>query len=79
MEEILTRFLENYQYAAVSISVVWVSSVMVVKDKRFKEGTRPSNVGIIKIVSVIFKSLLISIPIAIILTIFGGPGSLGLS
>lgn len=70
MGDFLHLYVDSFKIVAILIASLWLVKVSTIKDKRYKKGEKIIDVGILKILLIIIKSILIAIPLALIVAFF---------
>ena len=70
MGDFLDLYIDSFVIVAISIGSVWLVKVSTIKDKRYKKGEKIIDAGILKSVLIIIKSILVSVPLALIVALF---------
>lgn len=70
MGDFLDLYIDSFMIVAILIGSVWLVKVSTIKDKRYKKGEKIIDVGILKTLLIIIKSILVSVPLALIVALF---------
>ena len=70
MGDFLDLYIDSFMIVAILIGSVWLVKVSTIKDKRYKKGEKIIDVGILKTLLIVIKSILISVPLALIVALF---------